>query len=147
MSAMPLSKVPVVRPCEPADRPALSAIYRECRGDAAWLPDGVRASSDFERDTAGEAILVAVDGDGDAVGFLSVWAPGRFIHHLYVSPCARRRGAGTALLDALALPKPWRLKCVRANVDATAFYVSRGWVEVGSGTSAEGAYAVMEKTS
>lgn len=134
-----------VRPFAERDRPVLETIYRDSRAEAEWLPIAVRGLADFLQDVEGEAILVAVAGDDDPVGFLSVWEPDRFVHHLYVSRAARRKGVGTALLDALELPKPWRLKCLRANSEAAAFYRNRGWVEVSSGTSEDGDFAVLEK--
>ena len=81
-----------VRPFAESDRPALEAIYRDCRKEAAWLPAAVKERSDFSRDTEGEAILVAVGHDDE---------PDRFVHHLYVRSRSRRNGFGQALLDAL----------------------------------------------
>lgn len=133
------------RPFAERDRPVLEAIYREGRAAAEWLPIAARGLAHFSQDTDGEAMLVAVAGDDDPVGFLSVWEPDRFIHHLYVSRAARRKGVGSALLGALVLPKPWRLKCLRANGEAAAFYRARGWVEVSSGTGEDGDFAVLER--
>lgn len=134
-----------VRPFAERDRPSLEAIYREGRTEAPWLPVAVRGLANSSWDVEGEAILVAAADDDHPVGFLAVWEPDRFIHHLYVSKGARRKGVGTALLDALALPKPWRLKCLRANSEAAAFYRTRGWVEISSGAGEEGDFAVLEK--
>ncbi len=135
-----------VRPFADGDRPLLEDIYRECRAEAEWLPLASRVCSDFSREIEGESILVAIDCNGDPAGFVSVWEPDRFIHHLYVRADARRQGVAMTLIQALELPKPWRLKCLRANVAATAFYRAQGWVEVSSGVSEEGSYSVLEKT-
>ena len=136
-----------VRPFEEKDRSALEAIYRQCRREATWLPAVVKQKADFARDTDGEALLVAVDASDAPEGFVSVWEPDAFIHHLYVRKEARRKGIAKQLLDSLAtrLPKPWRLKCVRANDVALAFYLRHGWLEVSSGVGEEGPYAVLEK--
>jgi GNAT superfamily N-acetyltransferase len=136
-----------VRPFVERDRPALEAIYRDCRKEAAWLPAAVRERSDFSRDTEGEAILVAVGHDDKAEGFISVWKPDGFVHHLYVRSRSRRNGIGQGLLDALEarMQKPWRLKCPRANSEAMAFYLARGWNEVSSGASEEGPFALLER--
>lgn len=136
-----------VRPFEEKDRPALETIYRECRSVATWLPSAVREKADFARDTEGEVLLVAVGSDGEPVAFVSVWEPGAFIHHIYVRNGWQQKGIGRQLLDALGprLPRPWRLKCVRANDRALAFYLGQGWMEVSSGVSEDGAYAVLEK--
>jgi GNAT superfamily N-acetyltransferase len=124
----------------------LETIYRKCRAEAEWLPATVRGHASFSQDTEGEAILVAVGDNDDPEGFISVWEPDRFIHHLYVRQDARRKGVGSALLHALELPRPWRLKCLRANSDATAFYRTQGWIEVSSGVSEEGPFTVLERT-
>jgi GNAT superfamily N-acetyltransferase len=137
--------MPKVRPFAEKDRPAIEAIYRECRAEAEWLPPAIRGHADFSREVEGETILVAVGHNDDPEGFVSVWEPDRFIHHLYVRRDARRRGVGAALLHALELPKPWRLKCLRANAAATAFYQAQGWAEVSSGVGEEGPYAMLEK--
>jgi ribosomal protein S18 acetylase RimI-like enzyme len=137
-----------VRPFAEADREALEAIYRECRAEAAWLPPAAREKSDFARDTAGEKLLVAVGSDDKPLGFVSVWEPDRFIHHLYVRSELRDRGIGKALLGSLRtqLPAPWKLKCLTANDPALAFYASQGWKKVSSEAGHEGPYFVLEKS-
>jgi GNAT superfamily N-acetyltransferase len=136
-----------VRPFVEGDSLALEVIYRDCRMEAAWLPPEVRERSNFARDTEGEALLVAVGGTDEPEGFISVWVPESFIHHLYVRSSARRRGVGERLLNSLngRIPKPWRVKCLRANAEAFRFYLKRGWTEVSSGTSEDGPFATMEK--
>jgi len=134
-----------VRPFGERDRSALEAIYRECRSEATWLPSA--QESNFARDTEGEALLVAVGNNDEPEGFLSVWEPEAFIHHLYVRNGSRGKGIAKQLLNALAtrLAKPWRLKCVRANDVALAFYLDHGWLEISSGVGEDGPYAVLEK--
>jgi len=137
-----------VRPFVESDRFALEVIYRDCRREAAWLPPAVRNRSNFARDTEGEALFVAVGNTDEPEGFVSVWKPESFIHHLYVRRSARRRGVGERLLNSLngRIPKPWRVKCVRANEEAFRFYLKRGWTEVSSGTSEDGPFATLERT-
>jgi GNAT superfamily N-acetyltransferase len=135
-----------VRPALPADRAALSSLYQRCRMLAEWMPASERARGDFDRDTHGETVFVAMGEDGELDGFVAVWEPDSFIHHLYVRPEARRQGVASALLDALAghFALPWRLKCVRLNTVALDFYSKRGWKEVGAGKGVQGHYAVLE---
>jgi GNAT superfamily N-acetyltransferase len=111
------------------------------------VPGAVKARADFLRDTEGEALFVAVGNNGDPHGFISVWEPEAFIHHLYVRQDSRGRGVGGLLMEFVRdrIPMPWRLKCVRANARAIAFYLGRGWVEVGSGIGDEGPFALMER--
>jgi len=134
-----------VRPFQERDRTALETIYRECRSEAAWLQS--TQESNFARDTDGEALLVAVGNSDEPEGFVSVWESEAFIHHLYVRNGSRNKGIAKQLLDSLIsrLPKPWRLKCVRANDVALAFYLRHGWLEVSSGVGEDGPYAVLEK--
>lgn len=127
----------------------MEAIYRDCRLEAPWLPATARAQSNFSRDTEGESLFVAVGVSDEPDGFISVWEPDSFIHHLYVRSAARGRGIGEMLLDSLdgRLPKPWRLKCLRANSDAFAFYLKRRWTEISSGESEDGPFAMLETTA
>ena len=125
----------------------MDAIYRECRSEATWLSSAAKERSDFARDTLGEALFVAVASDEELEGFISVWESEAFIHHLYVRQISRRKGVGDLLLKSLGalLPKPWRLKCLRANEAALGFYFSQGWKEVSSGDGDEGPFAILEK--
>lgn len=93
-------------------------------------------------------LLVAVGMDDGPVGFASAWEPEAFIHHLYVRGGSRQRGVGRLLLTALRarLPMPWRLKCLRANAGALAFYVGQGWREISSGVGEDGPFALLERT-
>lgn len=76
-----------------------------------------------------------------------MWEPDAFIHHLYVRRESQRKGVALMLLKSLEtqLPLPWKLKCLRANTGALAFYFSQGWKEVSSGDGDEGPFAVLEK--
>jgi GNAT superfamily N-acetyltransferase len=137
-----------VRPFKETDRLALEAIYRDCRSEAVWLPPAAKERAKFSTDTRDEMILVAVGCTDEPEGFVSVWEPEGFIHHLYVRSCSRRKGIGVALLQALEarMPEPWRIKCLRANSAATALYRVHGWKEVSSGVSEDGAFALLERT-
>jgi GNAT superfamily N-acetyltransferase len=135
-----------IRAAEGNDLEALAALYRRCRLVAEWLPRSERSRVDFGRDTQGEKIFVSIAADGTLEGFVSVWEPQSFVHHLYVRPESRGQGIGGLLLEHLEgrLALPWRLKCVRANAAALAFYAKRGWREVGAGTGPQGPHVVLE---
>ena len=137
-----------VRPFETKDGPALAAIYRECLSEASWLPSPSEDRSDVASDTRGEKVHVALASDEEPVGFISVWEPEAFIHHLYVRRVSRGRGVGALLLKSLdgALPKPWRLKCLEANQVARSYYLRRGWREVSNGNGEDGPFVVLQKT-
>ena len=135
-----------VRPFDSSDRPVLREIFVRSRKKAfSWQPAHAFQLGDFDEQTAGEALLVAED-DGMVIGFLSLWEPDDFIHHLFVDPEWIRRGIGTALLRALPgwLTTRYRLKCLTRNALALAFYSGHGFVEIGSGTGEERDYLLME---
>ena len=135
-----------VRPFAPGDESALAAVYAECTAEADWLPTDAKGKADFAADTKGERMLVAVTGDDVPVGFVSVWEPEAFIHHIYVRRDFRARGIGALLLESLdgILPKPWRLKCLEANDRALAFYRRLGWHEVSRAMGEAGPYILMQ---
>lgn len=141
-----------IRPYRPADRSRCAEIYMVARRAAfPWVPAEQFSTDDFIRDTAEEEIAVAEflsEGSGaDVVGFVSVFLPGRFIHHLYVDPGRHRIGVGRLLVrHAVGLRSgPWRLKCVVANSAAMAFYRSEGWVEEGRGSDDLGPHAKLRR--
>jgi GNAT superfamily N-acetyltransferase len=118
-----------IREATAHDTVKLASIYGQCCEEADWLPLSSKRQTDFERDTAGETIFVSVAPNGSITGFIAVWMPESFIHHLYVSRDACGQGVGTALLQFLRgrVPLPWRLKCGQANTQAASFYRNRGW--------------------
>ena len=142
----------LVRPYRPSDRSRCAEIYVAARRVAFhWVAPDAFSADDFTRDTSDEEISVAEGRDeGGAptvVGFVSVFASGRFVHHLYIDPQCRRLGIGRALLRhaVAARPGPWRLKCVEANTPALAFYRSEGWVEEGRGSDDLGPYVTLRR--
>lgn len=134
-----------IRPATGRDAVAIQEIYATCVSGADWLPAAARAAVDFAQVSVGETVHVAVTPDGDIQGFVSVQVQQPFIHHLYVRPGARAKGVGRQLLASLRpwLPTPWQLKCVRANLQALAFYRRLGWQEVGAGAAEHGPYVVL----
>jgi GNAT superfamily N-acetyltransferase len=138
----------LIRPALPADHAALADLYLRARLAAfTWRDPAGFHADDFARDTEGELIHLAEESPGGAIlGFLSLWEPENFIHHLFVAPAHLRRGIGHALLADLheRLPGPSRLKCLTANLPALAFYRKLGWTEIDRGHSADGEYLLME---
>lgn len=135
-----------IREFEEADRDALRKLYVASRNAAfTWVPAELHKPSDFDEDTKGEKILVAVAG-AEAVGFASIWEPESFLHNLFVHPEAMRQGVGQALLSACGryLKAPPRLKCLKANVNAMAFYQSNGWRILCEESGLDGPYFLMQ---
>jgi GNAT superfamily N-acetyltransferase len=85
----------------------------------------------FLRETANRSMIVAQGGDGRVLGFVAVYLPDAFVHHLYVDPAHAGQGVGRALLTAaLALARGRAtLKCQERNTHALKFYRREGWME------------------
>ncbi|MCW1926573.1 GNAT family N-acetyltransferase [Luteolibacter arcticus] len=136
-----------LRPALPTDQATLSDLYLRSRRTAfTWRDPAAFQLDDFARDTEGELIHLAESLSGEILGFLSLWEPDRFIHHLFIAPDHLRQGIGQALLADLLqrLPGPFRLKCLTANLPALAFYRGLGWTEIERGTSDDGDYLQLE---
>lgn len=136
-----------VRDAVAADMPVLRELFLRSRQETfVWQPAGAFQLADFEAQTEGERLRVAEDDDGQLAGFVSVWEPDHFIHHLYVHRPHHRRGIGQVLLRALpGWPAThYRLKCLRANAPALAFYAACGFVEIGAGSAEDGEYLLLE---
>ncbi|EGR2875517.1 GNAT family N-acetyltransferase [Vibrio parahaemolyticus] len=124
---------------------AVKKLYLESRlATFTWLDTVEFDLSDFERDTDGESIWVAVESN-EVVGFVSIWAPESFIHHLFVSPNNLRGGVGLKLLD-LAKQKysNLSLKCLSQNSNATEFYLSQGFTIVETVGNGPESYHLMK---
>ncbi|RYD36628.1 MAG: N-acetyltransferase [Verrucomicrobiaceae bacterium] len=138
----------LIRPATTADHPALAGIFISSRRHAfPWEDPRCLQTEDFEAQTEGEVIRLAEEAStGQPLGFISVWTPERFIHHLFVHPARLGQGIGRLLLDDLAswLPHPWRLKCKTANQAAHGFYLHLGWRELCRVDDPTGEYALME---
>jgi GNAT superfamily N-acetyltransferase len=125
----------VVVPFDAAHAPSLARLYLAARrATFHWAPADRFALHDFAPDTDGEVIEVALH-DGEPVGFVSVWMPAHFIHHLYVDAAYQGLGIGTLLLDRALqrIGRPAGLKCVERNARALAFYRAKGWRFVAHG--------------
>lgn len=137
-----------IRLAETTDLADLAEIFLTTRLQAFhWCDPSSFRLQDFAIQTEGEIIHVAEDPrSGKLLGFISVWSKEHFIHHLYVVPDRQRDGTGSALLHSLRswLPVPYRLKCLRDNHAALAFYRKHGWIELNRGSDALGDYLLME---
>jgi GNAT superfamily N-acetyltransferase len=109
-----------------------------------WMDSSLFRADDFDRDTEGEIIWVAIS-DNEPVGFISVWEPENFIHNLFVHPKVIRQGFGSALLDECLnhIGRPAVLKCASKNIRARDFYVSKGWGTVSEADGPDGKYLLM----
>ncbi|WP_084804007.1 GNAT family N-acetyltransferase [Bradyrhizobium sp. NAS80.1] len=115
----------------PNDRRRCALILAEAGQQVFFWAEWPSFDDDkFNQVTAEETIYVAEEA-GIVVGFVTVYEPDDFLHHLYIHPTASRRGIGTALLN-LALHRHGgylKLKCQARNTSARAFYRRAGWIE------------------
>ncbi|HAS8570109.1 TPA: GNAT family N-acetyltransferase [Vibrio vulnificus] len=107
---------------------ASARLYLESRvATFTFMDTDEYCLTDFVKDTDGEEIWVAVE-QGAVIGFISIWKPENFIHHLFVSPKSLKQGVGLKLLNhAKDLSNNLSLKCLVQNTNATQFYLSQGF--------------------
>ena len=128
------------------DESLLAQLLLACREDSFhWRAPGSFGLADFGLETAGERLWVAEGEEGSLLGFISIWEPNDFIHHLYVHPSRQRQGVGEALLKVVLAYKEttWRLKCPLLNVRGLAFYHKHGWAVEDRGTDVGSDYFLM----
>lgn len=128
-----------------ADRKQLQHIYLSSRQRTFyWLDTASFELNDFDNDTRGEEISVA-DDDGLLKGFIALWSPDNFIHHLYVHPQFLNKGIGKMLLNSIVekATKPITLKCLANNQNALSFYKSQGWRHESEGFNQDGKYYLL----
>lgn len=129
-----------------SDKEALRQLYRDVRlTNFYWMDLSSVTLSSFDLDTQGEIIFVA-KVEGSVAGFISIWEPDNFIHHLFVGNQHQNRGVGTRLLNAVipTLKSPVTLKCIKANTAAIRFYLRNGWKPKSENTSENGTYILFE---
>ncbi|MBV9997722.1 MAG: GNAT family N-acetyltransferase [Verrucomicrobia bacterium] len=137
--------VHVRRFCSASDSAACIEIYYRTRRETfVWLPRTRFRRSDFLVDTFEEELIVA-EQDGKVIAFAGVYLPDDFLHHLYVAREYQGRGIGSALLQHLLdrSEGALRLKCLRRNERALAFYRRRGWREGEHGRDEFGEWVML----
>jgi GNAT superfamily N-acetyltransferase len=138
----------IVRLAVLADHDQCAEIFLAVRRKAFdWVEPERFALSDYEKSTVDEEIWAATR-DGRLEGFVTMFLPDNFLHHLFVHPRAQRRGIGTELLAVAdrRLGRPASLKCLEQNTLARRFYRMHGWVEGERGDDSLGSYIVCTKT-
>jgi len=125
--------------------PALRALYMASRTSTfTWLDSSGYQLTDFDAHITDDTIYLAVMG-GKVLGFIAVYEPDNFIHHLFVADGAQGMGVGSKLLAMLTEinSRPQILKCMVKNEKAMQFYLAKGFIEVGKGTGVVGDYLVL----
>ena len=112
-----------------ADMAAAGRIYeRAGRAAFTWRPPEYFQANLLSALSKDETIWLAVFGD-TAVGFLSLYREGQFVHSLYVDPDAQGLGVGSALVAHVRalVGGPLTLKLDAPNEAAIAFYEATSW--------------------
>jgi len=122
-----------IRELQPGEEAACAAILT--RAWNAAMPSQPRFvnAQQFLVETEGERVFVA-HRTSEISGFVSIWMPDAFVHHLYVDPRYQRQGMGAALLAnaaRIADGMELSLKCQTENENALHFYQTLGFVEAG----------------
>lgn len=122
-----------IRAIQSGEEAACAAILT--RAWNAAMPSKPRfvTAEQFLTETDGECVLVA-HCQAHIAGFVSIWMPDAFVHHLYVDPRYQRQGIGAALLAnaaRIADGMELSLKCQTENENALHFYQTLGFVEAG----------------
>jgi ribosomal protein S18 acetylase RimI-like enzyme len=139
--------VPIrVKPCEPHHLPALRELYLISRTTTfTWLKTQDFRLGDFDTDTLGETIWV-VEIAEKVRGFISIWEPDQFVHHLYVDQSFQHQGIGTLLIKkALETYDRLSLKCMVQNQRAKDFYEFLGFTTQSQVDDEFGGYYLMVK--
>ncbi|MEZ5503458.1 MAG: GNAT family N-acetyltransferase [Halioglobus sp.] len=130
-----------IEPSNKNDFPEMLAIFNFSRELNGSFPKHTYSIDEFLAVVEGEEILVARIGD-EVVGFVSIWKPDNFLHHLFVSPKYQRKGVGKALISESVsrFGLPMFLKCIKENIEACRFYEQFGWQLKEEAIGPEGPY-------
>ncbi|MDA9556038.1 GNAT family N-acetyltransferase [Vibrio sp.] len=122
----------------------LRDLYLESRQNTfTWLDSNAFQLSDFDSDTKGEEVWVAIENN-QVLGFISVWDKEGFIHHLYVQTPEVNKGIGSQLLAKIMDYYPrLTLKCFTLNTHAVRFYTSKGFTIIDTTHKADESYHTM----
>lgn len=90
----------MIRLFQEKDRQSLQQLFLEVRTKHFLWEDGASFElQDFDLQTQDEILLVAEDEKGILQGFLAIYEPDQFIHHLFIANDAQGKGIGKQLID------------------------------------------------
>ncbi|HMH90535.1 MAG TPA: ribosomal protein S18-alanine N-acetyltransferase [Streptosporangiaceae bacterium] len=127
----------VLRAMTTADLDVILALELEAFGEEAWSRPMLEG--ELQQQPASRHYLVAQDGDGTVIGYAGLLAAGTQadVVTIAVSRDRQRRGAGSALLEAL-LAEARRRRCTEVflevrvdNLTAQQLHTARGFEQVG----------------
>lgn len=130
-----------IRNFNDSDLETIAALYNDARKPIdCFVTDPVTATG-MKMLLIDEEIQLATM-DGRVIGFVSVWKPEKFIHHLYVSPEHQKRGVAKALIAACVARYglPLSLKSLVENTNACQFYERNLWIVTETGKGSDGVF-------
>jgi len=131
----------IIRDSSETDWKGLARVYNLARAKVSCFSSGELSLQQFKSISSNEEIQLATEGE-EVIGFVSIWPPERFVHHLYVQPDFQNKGVANTLIEAgiARYGLPLTLKSLVANTIACKFYEKNNWVILGTGYGSEGAY-------
>ncbi len=124
----------------------LRKLFLEVRQKTfSWKDSSSFRLDDFDSETKGERVLIALC-NAEIAGFISVWLPDNFVHHLFVYSRFQNLGVGSKLLEK-AITKfglPISLKCLERNNNAVEFYKRKGFTAKATGGEGDNRYIFFE---
>ncbi len=129
----------MIAPAAPADAAACSAILHEWIAENPWFPNHAPESASeqaMHNRIASGKVFVKKTGT-DVVGFIAF--ENGYLDCLYLTPEARNKGVGTALLGRAktASPDGLALWTLTKNTGARRFYAREGFVETARGDGSD----------
>lgn len=102
---------------------------------------------DYVESTREDEVWIAEER-GVVIGFVSIYVPDNFIHHLFVHPNHQGKGIGTNLLQLAEqnLRRPMTLKVAMDNPKSWSFYEKYDWKRVSKHEDADEPYILYKKS-
>lgn len=120
----------VCRKMKASDKQELAKMYCELNRETFfWMPENSFSEDDFDKDTFGEIVIVAV-ASNTLLGFISILEKDNLIHQLYISSKSQGLGIGKKLLNEIinmVSKRPIILHCRTRNMKALSFYKKNGF--------------------
>ncbi len=129
----------LIREFSEPDLDEIANVYNQARASVDCFTQGNVTTTNFSSLVRNEKILLAIC-ETEVVGFVSIWVPEKFIHHLYIKPENQKKGLANALINACIerYGLPLSLKSLAANVNACHFYENNKWNIEDTGWGSEG---------
>ena len=130
------------------DIEALENLFKLTRQDTFILrPAEEFKIGDYVKSTQEDEVWLAEEA-GVILGFVSIYPPDNFIHHLFVHPARQGQGIGKQLLQIAEenLGRPMTLKAAIDNPRSFSFYEKYGWHQISIHEDLEEPYILYGKS-